>query len=74
MTALLPGEPVITDKATAAEQHALVVSLSDAIARTTKQAADSGGWTWDLAKQWVDLRRRREGLIGSLRAGMRATS
>lgn len=72
MTALLSGEPVITDQATSADQRALVISIGQAMDRTKQEAAR--GWTWDLAKQWVDLKRRREGLIGSLRAGMRLAS
>ncbi len=54
----------------AVDQHAIVIQLGAAMDRTSDQAA--AGWTWSLARQWIDLKRRRDVLIGSLRAGMRA--
>lgn len=56
----------------AADQHALVIQLGAAMQRTSDQAA--AGWTWPLARQWVALKRRRDMLIGSLRAGMRVAN
>jgi len=56
----------------AADQHAIVIQLGAAMQRTRDQAA--AGWTRNLARQWIDLKRRRDTLIGSLRAGMRVAN
>lgn len=65
--------PVITEQATAADQRALVISIGQAMDKVKEEAA-ARGWNADRALRYQGLVRRREGLIGSLKAGMRLAS